>query len=242
MQRIMSASLILGFLALTAHAAGAVIPAKGPAIDFSMKYNFNEDGERLDVFKETKDWKITLFGAQGDVRVEDGVVTMDEGEDMSGITWAGPVVTMNYEVTLEAKRVRGRDFFCGLTVPYNDSHVSLIIGGWGGTCVGISCIDYFDAYNNETARFMDFDMDKWYRIKLRVEPDHIQAWIDDDRLVNLEVNGRKIDIRSEVRLSRPFGISTWRTAGAIRDITWTALEPAAAESDEAVKDAAEDSE
>ncbi|MFH1882422.1 MAG: DUF1080 domain-containing protein, partial [Planctomycetota bacterium] len=59
---------------------------------------------------------------------------------------------------------------------------------------------------------------KWYRVRLRVTPDRIQAWLDDEELVNIETTGRKIDIRAEVDLSQPLGIATWQTAGAIRNI------------------------
>ena len=45
---------------------------------------------------------------------------------------------INYEVALDAMRVSGSDFFCGLTVPVNDSFCSLIVGGWGGGLGGVS--------------------------------------------------------------------------------------------------------
>ena len=39
---------------------------------------------------------------------------------------------------------------------------------------------------------------------------------DTDR--NLETADRRISIRLECRPSRPFGICTWETAGAVRDL------------------------
>ena len=47
---------------------------------------------------------------------------------------------------------------------------------------------------------------------------HIAAWIDDKQVVDLETKGRKISIRPECDLCKPFGIATWRTMGAVRDI------------------------
>ena len=163
-------------------------------------------------------WKITDFGGQGNVYVKDGSIFLEMGNDMTGVTWAGPVVRMNYEITLEAMRVLGSDFFCGLTFPVDTNSCSLILGGWGGSVCGLSNIDYYDAANNETTKFISFEDNKWYRVRLRVTPDRIQAWLDDEELVNIETTGRKIDIRSEVDLSQPLGISTWRTTGAIRNI------------------------
>jgi len=163
-------------------------------------------------------WKITDFGGQGDVYVKDGAIYMEMGNDMTGITWTGPLIRMNYEITLEAMRVEGSDFFCGLTFPVGDRPCSLILGGWGGDLCGLSTLDYYDAANNETTRMISFKNGKWYRVRLRVTPGRIEAWLDDEVLVNVETKGRHIDIRAEVDLSQPLGIATWQTTGAVRNI------------------------
>jgi len=168
--------------------------------------------------KSLGQWKITDFGGQGNVYVKDGAIYLEMGNDMTGVHWTGPLVRMSYEITLEAMRVNGSDFFCGLTFPVADKPCSLILGGWGGSICGLSNIDYYDAANNETTRVVSFENGKWYRVRLRVTSDRIQAWLDDEELVNIETTGRKIDIRPEVDLSQPLGIATWRTAGAIRNI------------------------
>ena len=174
--------------------------------------------------KSLGQWKITDFGGQGDVYVKDGAIYLEMGNDMTGVNWTGPLVRMNYEITLEAMRVSGSDFFCGLTFPVADNPCSLILGGWGGGVCGLSNIDYYDAANNETTKFISFEDNKWYRVRLRVTPDRIEAWLDDEELVNIETTGRKIDIRAEVDLSQPLGIATWQTAGAVRNIRLLRLE------------------
>jgi hypothetical protein len=163
-------------------------------------------------------WKITDFGGQGNVYVKDGSIYLEMGNDMTGITWAGPVVRMNYEINLEAMRALGSDFFCGLTFPVDTNSCSLILGGWGGELCGLSNLDYYDAANNETTRLVSFETGKWYRVRLLVTPGKIEAWLDDEKLVDVVTTGKIIDIRSEVDLSQPLGISTWRTAGAVRNI------------------------
>ncbi len=163
-------------------------------------------------------WAITDFGGQGDVYVKDGSIFMEMGNDMTGINWTGPVVRMNYEISLEAKRVTGSDFFCGLTFPVGDNPCSLILGGWGGEVCGLSNIDYYDAANNETTRIVAFETGRWYRVRLRVTPDKIEAWLDDEKIVDVVTTDRKIDIRPEVDLSQPLGIANWQTAGAVRNI------------------------
>jgi len=170
--------------------------------------------------KSLGDWKITDFGGQGEVYVKDGSIFLEKGNDMTGVTWAGPLIRMNYEITLEAMRVSGSDFFCGLTFPVGENHCSLILGGWGGSVCGLSNIDYYDAANNETTRIVSFENGKWYHVRLRVTPNRIQAWLDDEEepLVDMDITGRKIDTRIEVDLSQPLGIATWQTTGAIRNI------------------------
>ncbi|MHC4726296.1 MAG: 3-keto-disaccharide hydrolase [Planctomycetota bacterium] len=169
-------------------------------------------------------WAITDFGGQGKVYVKDGAIYMEMGNDMTGINWKGPLIRMNYEIMLEAMRISGSDFFCGLTFPVAENPCSLILGGWGGGLCGLSNIDYYDAANNETTTFTSFEDNKWYKVRLRVTPDRIEAWLDDEEIVNIEITGRKIDIRAEVDLSQPLGIATWQTGGAVRNIRIRPLE------------------
>jgi hypothetical protein len=177
-------------------------------------------GQEISLFdgKTLGQWQSTDFGGQGDVTIKDGAIHMAMGSYMTGINWTGPVVRMNYEITLEAMRVEGSDFFCGLTFPVGDKPCSLILGGWGGSVCGLSSLDSFDASENETTRVMTFENGKWYRVRLRVIPDRIQAWLDDEPLVDVDTTGKRIDIRLEVEASQPLGIATWNTAGAVRNI------------------------
>ena len=168
--------------------------------------------------KSLGQWAITDFGGQGKVYVKDGAIYMEMGNDMTGINWKGPLIRMNYEITLEAMRISGNDFFCGLTFPVAENPCSLILGGWGGGLCGLSNIDYYDAANNETSTFTSFEDNKWYHVRLRVTPGRIEAWLDDEEIVNIEITGRKIDIRAEVDLSQPLGVATWQTGGAVRNI------------------------
>ena len=170
------------------------------------------DGKTLD------GWKITNFGGEGDVEVKDGRINMEFGSSLTGITYKGEFPKMNYEVRLEAMRVDGNDFFCGLTFPVADSHCSFILGGWGGAVVGLSSIDDRDASENDTTQYKKFESDQWYKIRLRVTPERIEAWIDEKVWVDQDIVGRKISTRSEVNLSKPFGISAYETRASLRKL------------------------
>jgi hypothetical protein len=179
-----------------------------------------QPGEEISLFdgKTLGQWKVTDFGGQGDVSVKDGAIYMAMGSYATGVTWTGPLERMDYEITLEAMRVEGNDFFCALTFPVADKPCTLVLGGWGGSVCGLSNIDYYDAANNETTRIIGFDQGQWYRVRLRVVPNRIQAWLDDEELVNVDTTGRHIDIRAEMDLAQPLGIATWITTGAVRNI------------------------
>jgi len=163
-------------------------------------------------------WEITNFGTQGPVDVSGGKIYLGMGDGCTGITYRKAFPDINYEVTLEAMRVEGNDFFCGMTFPVGKDPCTLIVGGWGGTVVGLSSINGKDASENETTRYMKFDNNRWYKIKLRVTEEKIEAWIDNEQVVDFTIDGKYLSIRPEVELSKPFGIASWRTTAALRNI------------------------
>jgi hypothetical protein len=163
-------------------------------------------------------WEVTNFGPQGPVYVSGDEIVLGMGDGCTGITWRGEFPVTDYEVSLEARRVDGNDFFCGMTFPAGKDPCTLIIGGWGGTTVGLSSIDGMDASENETTTLMSFEKNKWYKIKLTVTASEIQAFVDSSRVVSFKYAGRRLSIRPEVELSKPFGITSWRTTSAVRNI------------------------
>jgi len=167
--------------------------------------------------KSLRGWAITDFAGRGEVKVQNGTIVLGQGV-MTGVTWTNACPKMNYEIALDAMRVEGSDFFCGLTFPVGENPCSLIVGGWGGGVVGLSSLDGEDAANNETTKVMEFERRRWYAIKVRVEPSKILAWIDGEKLVDVDTTDRKISIRVEVEASRPLGIASWSTAAALRNI------------------------
>ena len=169
-------------------------------------------------------WVESDFFGRSEVRLENDRIVLPMGNDMTGITWTQETPRLDYEVSLEAMRVAGSDFFCGLTFPVQEDYCSLILGGWGGSVVGLSSLDGQDASENETSQWVQFEDQRWYRVRLRVARSKIEAWLDSKQLVNVNLEGRSISTRLEVEPSKPFGISTWRTTGAVRDIRIRSLD------------------
>jgi hypothetical protein len=175
--------------------------------------------------KTLTNWKVTEFGGQGEVEVKNGELLIHYGEILSGVNYTGKLpARMNYEINLEAKKVDGSDFFCGLTVPVKDKHISLILGGWGGGVAGLSSLDGTDASENETTLYQEFETGKWYKVKMQVLPEQINVWLNGKLVIDVTIKGREVSIRPEVELSAPFGICTFQTSAAYRNITFTKLD------------------
>jgi Domain of Unknown Function (DUF1080) len=168
-------------------------------------------------------WKPTAFGGEGDVRVEGGEIVLERGNDLTGVTWTGELPRMGYEIELQARRLSGNDFFCGLTFPVGEASCSFIVGGWAGAVTGFSSLDGQDASENETTRIRDYEQNRWYTIRVRVTADRLQAFIDDESFADVKTTGRRLSIRPEVQDSRPLGIASWRTKAALRAIRLRSL-------------------
>lgn len=163
-------------------------------------------------------WEVIESIGHGEIKVADSSIIISRGEEISGIRYTGRLPKINYEVYLEAKRVEGRDFFCGLTFPVKESFLTMILGGWGGSVTGLSSIEYYDAAENETYGSWEFKQDRWYAVRLRVTDDKIEAWVDDNKIIDFAQGNSHLSLRWETESSMPFGIATYKTTGAVRNI------------------------
>ncbi|MFP6601158.1 MAG: family 16 glycoside hydrolase, partial [Pirellulaceae bacterium] len=171
--------------------------------------------------KQLGQWEIIKkndFEKHGTVTVKNGIIALPAGQPATGIRWKGTFPRNHYEVSLQARRTKGSDFFCGLTFPFNESYLSLIIGGWGGGVTGLSNIDNMAAVENETTGYLDVKDNRWYQVRLRVTPERIRAWIDQEEILDLVTKDHKFSIWWEQEPVRPFGIASWYTAAELRQI------------------------
>jgi len=211
------------FAGRVAAAEPAKEPKEEPPAD-GVKWQKLFDGKALGKWKVIDEFD---FKRHGKVRVVDGAIVMPMGAPATGVKWTGPFPKNDYEIAIEARRVEGVDFFASMTFPVSDAALTLVVGGWGGQVVGLSSIFDEPAVENETCQYKEFEQNKWYRIRLRVTGPRIEAWIDDEKLVDLPTENRKFSIYWEMEPMQPFGIASWYTTGAVRDIRLRRVKPAA---------------
>ena len=201
---------------------GKTAEAAGPLADGTTVPVALFDGRTLNGWRVVDEAE---FESHGKVYVKDGAIILKEGGPQTGISWTGDLPRDHYEVKLEAMRVDGSDFFCGLTFPVAHEQCTLILGGWGGCLVGLSNVDGQHAAENETTTGVTFENGRWYRIELRVSAAGIEAWIDDQQQIDLDRSGKRFSIWAEQDPVAPFGVATWYTSGALRNITMRRLPP-----------------
>ena len=116
-------------------------------------------------------------------------------------------------------RVSGSDFFGSVTFPVGNRErcVTFVLGGWGGTQVGISSIDGADANQNETGSSVRIENGRWYRIRIEVQEQSVRVWLDDRPLVSFNPKGRQLHLRGgDIAQCVPFGFATFATEGRVR--------------------------
>ena len=79
------------------------------------------------------------------------------------------------------------------------------------------------AIENESTGYHEFEQNRWYRVRLRVSDEKVEAWIDDDQIVDVEHTKHKLSIWWEQEPVRPFGIASWYTKSAVRKVRLTRL-------------------
>ena len=176
--------------------------------------------------KTIKGWEACNYAGIGEIKVipKTASLRINRGEILSGIKLKEfdkrKLPNVNYEISLEGRRVEGDDFFCCLTFPHKKTNATFVLGGWGGSVCGISSIDFMDAMENSTMSVMDFDKEKWYKVRLIVTENRFQGFVDKKRIVNVGIKGRKIGMRfGEIEESLPLGISTFQTTGEFKNIS-----------------------
>ncbi len=181
---------------------------------------------------ELKDWKvIDEIQDHGAVSLKDGVLSLGAGKPMTCVAYTGKATlpVKDYEISFEARRVDGEDFFAALTFPVRDdkSHVTLVVGGWGGKCVGISCIQYMSADENDTTNWIEFETKKWYKFRVEVRENSLTGFVDDKKIFEADTEGKKLSLRfGDIEFCKPLGFASYLSDSEIKNLRIKKLPPA----------------
>jgi len=198
---------------------GDLAMADPPAEKAATAANETEESSWKDLnIRPDGSWVQSRFGGDGKLEIADGVISLGFGDPLTGVRWEGDFPKIGYEISLEARRTNGFDFFCGLTLPVGDQRCSLILGGWGGSLVGLSSIDGMDAAHNETMLVREFEQNRWYKVRMEVTEKRLRVWLDDEQIIDFERDGRPLDIRSEMEQSTPVGVAAFQCQSQIKNV------------------------
>ncbi len=177
--------------------------------------------------KDLTGWIAAPIPGCGTVNViSNGIVECGVGDPMSGIAYTNTPPSMNYELSLEALRAEGSDFFIALTIPVEKSFCTVIIGGWGGCLCGLSSFDYSDASENQWAEGVRLDNNRWYTLRVRVSPGVLQIFLDTDLYTaRIEYeDASRLSLRTgDIEKTKPLGLATYRTRALWRNFTLTTI-------------------
>ena len=163
-----------------------------------------------------------MFQSGGITHETDGF-TLKEGSPMTGIVFPSwlkdGIPVADYAINYEAMRASGGDFFASVTFPVRDekTFVTFVLGGWGGSQVGISYIDGYDASENTTGSSQRFENGRWYRLRVEVRTNEIKVLLNGRPIILTNIAGRTLGLRSgEIDQCIPFGFASYGTEGRVR--------------------------
>ncbi len=162
-------------------------------------------------------WKLAYFNT-GDFAVSDSLFILKASNSLTGIVWQGEFPKINYEFTCQAMRVNGNDFFAGISFPVKNNFCTWINGGWGGTVVGLSNVDWSPASENLTTTHIEFQNNNWYALKLQVTATQITAWIDKEQVIELKYTNHSLSLHSYMETLNTLSLASWQTTAYFKNI------------------------
>ncbi|NQT40501.1 MAG: DUF1080 domain-containing protein [Planctomycetes bacterium] len=178
------------------------------------------DGKTLD------GWRVIEDGAEflkhGKVAATSGQLVLERGDPATGIVWTRDIPRVDYEISLEAMRKGGTGTMCDLVFPVKATECKLAVGGHDNTDV---CFELVDGSHTKIVRKMSFQDGRWYRIRLRVTDRALEAWVDDEQVLDFKPEGHVVALNPIAAPMKPFGLRTWKTGTAIRNLRLRRLKP-----------------
>ncbi len=174
--------------------------------------------------KDLTGWKV-VSAKNRIVRVSGGQLDFIASQLSTDILWTYDVFpTVDYEVKLEAKRVKGDGAFCHMVFPVETRHCFLVVGaqlveGEEGNIVALDRVDNLVLLdpNNETRKTMHFEQNRWYQVHLQVTREKVVVLIDGKQVINVATH--KLSLPPAWDFLKSFGLGTWKTTAAMREIS-----------------------
>ena len=152
-----------------------------------------------------------------------GRIVIPQGPKRAAIAWTGDFPTVDYELGLEMRRQEGEEL-CEILFPVGSVQCAWSIGGWQGRWAGLSVVERTGADRNDTTRATRIRTGQWHRARVRVTKAKIEAWLDDEKYVDLERAGRRLTHPFWLPVPEPLALATWRTTLGLRNIRLRLLE------------------
>jgi hypothetical protein len=172
-----------------------------------------------------KAWSAPEIAAGGSVSFAANFISLASGGPMSVCRFDEwdklQVDPAQYEITYEARRMEGSDFFAALTFPAGrlDRCLSFINGGWGGGTTGLSNIDHTPASDNLTASLQKYVKEHWHHFKITVLPTEVAVHMDQRLIARTAIAGHIIDLRpGDIEACAPLGFASYETSGEVRNM------------------------
>jgi hypothetical protein len=166
-------------------------------------------------------WQIVTDFGEGDEggrgAIKDGKAVLEVKRGRIGISWSGSFPTDDYEVVFEAAQFAGSRFG-SVVFPVGETHGVWVMGS--GTTMGVGVLDgkSYNHKQNPTARPMRYERGRWYKFRLRVTSDRVEAWRDDEQVVDLAGASRRLTPDKRGTTLKPFGFNTLDCTLGIRNL------------------------
>lgn len=159
-----------------------------------------------------------------------GVLVLGMGSPITVVKYEGarPIPVDNYEVSWEAMKLEGSDFFSALTFPVGnlETCVTFVNGGWGGYVTGITAINGMNASENGSTGSYTFEKGRWYRFSVQVSTVALRGFCNGKELFHIGIKDTQLGMHpSEIRKCMPLGFAAYQTSGAVRHIRIRRLAP-----------------
>ncbi|NQT85606.1 protein kinase, partial [bacterium] len=140
-------------------------------------------------------------------------------ENFGGLlVWKGPFPTIDYEVSMETRRMRGNDF-ANLRFPVDDMSCNLVVKG---DHVGLNEVRGPGIVGHSFSKGVRQDLSRWHSYRLRALPDRIRVWVDEELVLDFRRDGHQFRC---FQGAAPFSFYTFGGQGAYRNIRLRRLKP-----------------